>query len=143
MRKIKQILKCINRNAMIAFCFTLLLGVFGYLYIRNFKKLSEGSNKQIYSLIEGTINDEKTYFLILTDSLNISLYPPKIIIDSSIIKSHTNNMDNFTVSLDGSNLLYDKEAKDLKPLILEIKKNSGYQISGVISNDLKNLDTLK
>ena len=143
MRKIKQILKCINRNAMIAFCFTLLLGVFGYLYIRNFKKLSEGSNKQIYSLIEGTINDEKTYFLILTDSLNISLYPPKIIIDSSIIKSHTNNMDNFTVSLDGSNLLYDKEAKDLKPLILEIKKNSGYEISGVISNDLKNLDTLK
>jgi positive regulator of sigma E activity len=50
MGKLKNILKCINKNALIAFCFTLLFGVFGYLYIRNFKKLSEEDNKQMKTI---------------------------------------------------------------------------------------------
>ena len=74
MGKLKIILKYINENTLIAFCFTLLFGIFGYLYIRNFKKLSEEDNKQIYSLVEGTINDKKTYFLISTDLLNLSTH---------------------------------------------------------------------
>ena len=143
MGKLKIILKYINKNALTAFCFTLLFGIFGYLYIRNFKKLSEEDNKQIYSLVEGTINDKKTYFLISTDLLNLSTPPPKIIIDSSIVKYYKTHIDDYTVSLGGNNLLYDKEVKNLKPLISEIKKNSGYEISGIISNDLKKVDTLK
>lgn len=135
--KFKYFWYFVNRNIktlmFAAILLTSLLVGFAWIYNSN-KNINE---PKIYSLIEGTINGQKTYFLMSMDSISIDTKPPLIVLDSSTC------INNSKVSLNGLEISYDKRYDNLSPLINEIKEPSGYEISGVIGNDLTPIDTLR
>lgn len=123
-------------------CFALLLIVsLGYLsHNRNHKP----EDTKVYSLVSGEVNGMGTYFLISVDSSNIGTKPFVVTMDrASVLRiDSSNRYEGCSISLNGLPLEYDKRIRNIQPLIKDIKKSTGYEISGIIGNNENVVDTL-
>lgn len=113
----------------------------GYFIAMNNKEVNE---PKIYSLVEGKINGNNTYFLISVDSIEADSKPFIITINNKILDSMNllKKCYGCKVSINNLPLKYDKEVEDIQPIVDEIKSSTGYEISGIISNKKIQIDSL-
>lgn len=112
--------------------FLILLPIFLIIGFSSLKESYE-IDREIYPIVEGTINGDKVYFLTVINPSLLEENPPVIMLSKDSKYIH---LDSLNVELNGLPINYPIKVREMSEVINELCDNSKYSVEGIIGNDL-------